>query len=320
MTRILAITGTTASGKTELSLAVAERLGGEIVSMDSRQVYIGMDVGTAKADAAARRRVPHHGLDLVRPDQRYSAGHFARDARRWVADIERRGRVPVFVGGTGFFLKAVMEPIFAEPDMDETRVAALRAYFRGARPERLARWVRRLDPERADVAVAGGPHRMGRALEVALLSGIPLSTWHRTAPPEADGLPALVVVLDLPAEELDRRIDARVTALVARGWVEEVRALLAAGYGDAATAMTGHGYREIAAHVRGERTLEEAMDDIRTVTRQYARRQRTWFRNQLPDAALPVDGTAPLPRQVDRVVAAWNEARAVAAASPGGRA
>ncbi len=211
----------------------------------------------------------------------------------------------MLVGGTGFFLRALTEPIFTEPELDESRRERLRAYLGAQDSERLARWVAELDPPRAAVAVGGGPHRMGRTLEVALLSGVPLSRWHAESPPEADGLPGVVTVLDLPPEEVRRRIDARVPALVARGWVEEVRGLLEAGYGDDDPGMTGHGYREIAAHVRGETSLEEAMEAIRSATRRYARRQRTWFRNQLPPAAVRIDGMASLTEKVDAVVEAW---------------
>lgn len=306
--RFLAITGATASGKTGLSIALGEWMPVEIISMDSRQVYAGMDIGTDKVSAEDRARVSHHGLDVIRPDQRYSAGRFARDVRRWVAEIEERGAWPVLAGGTGFFLKAVMDPIFAEPPLDEVRLEALRAYLSGQPRDRLEAWVRVLDPDRADVAIEGGPQRMARTLEVALLSGIPLSRWHREAPREADGLPGVVVVLDLPRAEMDRRIDERVAGMVERGLVDEVRALTAAGYGDDDPGMTGTGYREMTAYLRGERTLEDAMEDIRRSTRRYARRQLTWLRTQLPDSVIHIDATRPRAEQVGRVLDALREA------------
>lgn len=304
----LAVTGPTASGKTDLSLALAERMPAEIVSMDSRQVYIGMDIGTDKIDDPSRRRVPHHGLDLLRPDERYSAGRFARDVRRWVREIRGRGRVPFLVGGTGFFLRAVTDPIFAEPPLDEARLAALRSYLRDQHADRLACWVRHLDPERAELAIRGGPQRMSRTIEIALLSGTPLSTWHREAPPEAEGLPGVIVVLDLPRDEMDRRIDDRVKRMVERGLLAEVRGLVDAGYGDGDPGMTGTGYREISACLRGDMSLEEAVEEIRRGTRRYARRQLTWFRNQLPKTAVRVDATAPLEDQVTAALGAWQEA------------
>jgi tRNA dimethylallyltransferase len=307
----LAITGPTTSGKTDLSLAIAERMPVEIVSMDSRQVYIGMDIGTDKVGAASRARVAHHGLDLVRPHERYSAGRFARDAHRWMDQISARGRVPLLVGGTGFFLRALTDPIFSEPPLDEARLSALRDYLGGQGADRLARWVRRLDPVRAQLAIEGGAQRMSRTLEVALLSGKPLSSWHREAPPEVDALSGTVVVLDLPRDEIDRRIDERVARMVEGGLVEEVRRLLDAGYTAADPGMSGTGYREIAAHLRGEATLDEAVEETRRNTRRYARRQLTWFRNQLPDSAVWIDATGTLDEQAEAVLAAWKHSDGV---------
>ncbi len=301
----LAITGPTASGKTDLSVALAAELPCEIISMDSRQVYRGMDIGTAKVETEAQARVAHHGLDLIDPDQRYSAGQFARDARRWIAEIRDRGRLPLLVGGTGFFLKTVMEPIFAEPPMNRGRTERLRRYLTQQPREGLGRWLQRLDPERAALAIEGGPQRMGRALEVALLTGRPLSWWHREAPNEGEGIPGMVVRLDLPREEMDKRIDERVPGMVDRGLVNEVQDLLDAGYGLDTPGMTGTGYRETGRYLAGESTLEEAVEEIRRNTRRYARRQLTWYRNQLPPDTVAVDALAPLDAQVARVLAAW---------------
>ena len=306
--RFLAVTGPTASGKTDLSLALAERVRLEVVSMDSRQVYRDLDVGTDKVGRAAQEAVPHHGLDRVDPDERYSAGQFARDARRWIGEIRARGALPLLVGGTGFFLRAVLDPIFAEPPLDAQRLEALRGWLEGQERERLERWVRLVDPERAEVAAEGGPQRLGRTLEIALLSGRRLSWWHREAPAEAPGLPGVVVVLDLPRDEMDRRIDERVTAMAERGLVDEVRGLLEAGWSLDAPGLTGTGYREVAAHLRGEATLEEALERIRHNTRRYARRQLTWFRHQLPEDAVRIDATLPVGEQADIALAAFGGA------------
>jgi tRNA dimethylallyltransferase len=311
MADFLAIVGPTASGKTALSLQVARALEAEIVSMDSRQIYRGMDVGTAKVDAASRAAVRHHGLDLLDPDQRYSAGRFARDVRRWIREIRARGHVALLVGGTGFFLRALMEPVFQEPPVDTARRDALRRFLAAQERERLAAWVRRLDPERAELAVQGGPQRMSRALEVALLTGQPLSRWHREAPPDGEALTGLVVVLDVPPEELDRRIAERTRRMVEDGVLEEVQALLDRGYGADAPGMTGTGYRELARHLAGDITLDEALALVERSTRRYARRQKTWFRNQLPRApggALVLDGTASTAEQLRAVLEAWRRA------------
>jgi tRNA dimethylallyltransferase len=303
----LAIVGPTASGKTALSLAVARRIGAEIVSMDSRQVYRGMDIGTAKVDASTREAIPHHGLDLVEPDQSFNAGRFAREARTWIEDIRARGRVPLLVGGTGFFLRALTEPIFREPPMDPERRDALRRWL-GAQPsETLARWVDALDPVRAAVAAQGGPQRLARTLEVALLTGRPLSHWHRAAEPDAAPLAGPTVVLDLPRSVMDARIEARVEGMLEAGLIDEVQKLLDAGYGLDAPGMTATGYREVAQYLIGEWSLERTIREIRRATRSYARRQLTWFRNQLRGATR-VDATTPLEEQVEQVVDVWTAA------------
>jgi tRNA dimethylallyltransferase len=304
---VLAIVGPTASGKTELSLSVAARMDAEIVSVDSRQVYRGMDIGTAKVMASAREQVPHHGLDLVDPAERYSAGRFARDARRWIREIRERGRTPLLVGGTGFFLRALLDPIFREPPLDPARQERLRAYLRNLSTERLVAWTWALDPGRARLAVEGGPQRMSRTIEVALLSGRRLSDWHRTALPDGAPIEAVVVRLDLPREEMDRRIDARVGTMVRQGLVDEVRTLLEGGASPEAPGMSATGYREIVRVLRGKQELAEALEDIRRETRRYARRQLTWMRHQLPGDTRVVDATRPLEDQTEAVLEAWRE-------------
>ncbi|MYI07284.1 MAG: tRNA (adenosine(37)-N6)-dimethylallyltransferase MiaA, partial [Gemmatimonadetes bacterium] len=209
----LAITGPTGAGKTALSLHVARALGGEIISMDSRQIYRGMDIGTAKATPEQRAEVPHHGIDIADPGERYSAGAFGRDARRWIAAIRARGRVPLLVGGTGFFLKAVTEPLFAQPDLDGERRAAVESALAGLPRTELARWVRALDPQRAGVAIAGGRQRMTRTVLIALLTGRPLSWWHSRRNAEAEPLEGVVCVVAVPREVLDERIGRRVRAM-----------------------------------------------------------------------------------------------------------
>lgn len=302
---VLALVGPTAVGKTVLSLALAARLRGEIISLDSRQVYRGMDVGTDKVTREDRERIPHHGLDLVDPDERYSAGRFGRDARRWIRQIRERGRLPLVVGGTGFFLKTLAEPVFREPEMDPDRRERLREWL--ARQSRLdlVRWVSLLDPERAAVAEAGGPQRLGRTLEVALLTGRPLSWWHRNAPPDAESVPVRVVLLERPREELYERIEERTQAMFGSGLLEEVAALLGAGYRTSDPGMTGTGYREAAKVVQGECSLEEAVLQVQRATRAYARRQLTWFRHQLPSEGLRIDARDPVDRQVEAVVRWW---------------
>ena len=302
----LAIAGPTGAGKTALSLLVARELDAEIVSMDSRQVYRGMDIGTAKATPRERGGVPHHGLDLVDPGERYGAGAFARDARRWIAAIRARGRVPLLVGGTGFFLKVLGEPLFAEPPLEPVRRAALEAALDAMPGPELARWVRALDPERAEVAVAGGRRRMARTVLIALLTGRPLGWWHRR-PAGERALVGVVCLVEVPRGVLDARIARRVREMVEAGFAEEVAGLLRAGWTRDDPGMNGVGYREMAAHLEGRIALEEAIERTRVATRRYARRQATWFRHQLGADTVKVDGTAPLRAQCARVARVWRE-------------
>ena len=305
----IALTGPTTSGKTQLSCALARILEVEIISMDSRQVYKGMDIGTDKVPDDVREQVPHHALDLVHPDERYSAGQFARDARDWIKEIIKRDRVPVLAGGTGFFLKAITEPVFSEPPLDSARLKKIRRYLSALDYRVLAKWVEKLDPVRASLAIDGSPQRMSRTIEVALLTGKPLSSWHREAPSNVAALTGLIIQLELPREEIDRRINDRVTYMVERGLVSEVRSLLEAGYTFDDPGMTATGYREIAHYLEGGQTLEEAMEEIRRNTRRYARRQLTWFRNQLPPSVCMIDATASIDVQATAVLDAWIEIR-----------
>lgn len=301
---LLAIVGPTATGKTALSLAVAQEIGGEIVSMDSRQVYRGLDVGTAKATAGERALVRHHGLDVRDPGERYGAGQFARDARRWIAGARSRGRAAVLVGGTGLFLRALTRPVFREPEAARRRRPRMEAVLGRMTAEELSRWTRALDRDRAELAVAGGRHRMLRTVAVALLTGRPLSWWHRHGPPEAEPLRACVCLLDVPPAWLRDRIAERARAMAGGGFADEVAGLLASGCRPSDPAMNAVGYREMAEHVEGRATLEEAVERIRRATWRYARRQRTWFRHQLGGDAHVVSALD-LPARTQAVVDAW---------------
>jgi tRNA dimethylallyltransferase len=307
MVEAIVVTGATATGKTALSVALAHAVSGEIISMDSRQVYRGMDIGTAKPTAAEREGVPHHGFDLVSPAERYSAGQFARDARRWIAEIRARDRVPILVGGSGFFLKALTEPFFEEPPMNAASREALRRSVVGWSAGELERWLRQLDPNA--LARGGGRQRLARALEVALLTGRPLAWWHAHSPPGTKPVPLRVFVLDRARPALRQRIDDRVTDMLREGLVEEVRGLLRAGYGTRDPGMNATGYVEMIPCLAGETTLDEAAERIRVATRRYARRQATWFRHQLPQTAVLLDATRPTSELVGEIVRDWEGIR-----------
>ena len=302
----LAIVGCTGAGKTALSLRVAGELEAEIISMDSRQVYRGLDIGTAKASRRERARVPHHGLDIRDPGQRYSAGEFGRDARCWIRDIRARGRVPLLVGGTGFFLRVLTRPIFREPRLDGARRALLERTLGALPRSELELWVRALDPERVDsLSSMGGYQRMLRTVTIALLTGRKLSWWYARHPTDAKPLHGVVCWLRVPREVLGERIDRRVCDMMKAGFRDEVAGLLDAGYAPHDSGMDGVGYRELAEHLGGRITLDEAAEDTRLATRRYAKRQRTWFRHQLGPETVEVDGTVPLGTQVQTVMDAW---------------
>jgi tRNA dimethylallyltransferase len=304
----LAIVGPTASGKTALSIEVARRIGGEIISMDSRSVYRGMDVGTAKPTLEERGGVPHRGIDLVEPSERFSAGRWARYARETIADIRARGAVPMLVGGSGFFLRALTNPIFREPEMDAARRVALSTELEALTDQEMIARLEPLDPEAVErLRGGGGRQRLMRALEVALLTGHPLSWWHRNAPPEAPPVSVLAFVLDVPRERVYAAVDARVGEMVAHGLVDEVRALVAR-YGEDAPGLNAHAYIELFPYFRGERTLDEALDLARQNTRAYTRRQQTWNRTQLAEPVVRLDATRPRAALADEIVAAWRAA------------
>lgn len=301
----LAVVGPTATGKSELAVRLAERLDGEVISMDSRQAYRGIEVGTAAPGAELRDRVPHHGVAFLEPDERYGAGAFARRARRWIAGIRGRGRVPVLAGGTGFFLRALTDPVFEEPEMDAARRERLETWLESLPPGELERWTRRLDPGLAAELGTLDPQRCGRTLELALLSGRPLTWWQEQGPPEAPPLRTLDVVLELDAGIHRERIRERTERLLREGWIEEVRRLLEAGHGPDDPPFSALGYDEVASVLDGEATLEEAAEDITADTWQYARRQRTWFRHQLSGPVMRLDASRPVDELVRDVERRW---------------
>ncbi|HET7229858.1 MAG TPA: tRNA (adenosine(37)-N6)-dimethylallyltransferase MiaA [Longimicrobium sp.] len=304
----LAIVGPTSSGKTALSIEVARRVDGEIISMDSRSVFRGMDIGTAKPTVEERGGIPHHGIDLVEPSHRFSAGQWARYAREVIPQIQARGRVPMLVGGTGFFLRALTDPIFREPELDPARRAELSARMEAMSDDELLRRLAEADPEAAEKFRSwGGRQRIMRALEVPLLTGHTLGWWHRNSPPEAPGVPVLPFALVVPRERLRASVDARVGVMVANGLLDEVKRLVDQ-YGEDAPGLNAHGYAELIPYLRGERTLEEALELVRRNTRAYTKRQDTWNRTQLPAGAVHLDATRPRAELAGEIAAAWREA------------
>lgn len=313
----LAIVGPTGSGKTALSIEVARRLDGEIISMDSRAVYRGMDIGTAKATPEEQGGIPHWGIDIAEPSERFNAARWAAYAREKIAQIRARGRVPMLVGGTGFFLRALTHPIFQEPELDPDRRARLFQWMERQTDEELHRWLSALDSESAErLRDWGGRQRLMRALEVPLLTGRTLPWWHRHSPPDETPVPVLPFVLEVPRDRLYAGIDRRVTEMVEAGLLDEVRGLVEK-YGEDAPGLNAHAYIELFPYFRGERPLDEALDLARANTRAYTRRQLTWFRTKLPEGAVWLDATRPRNELADEIVAAWSRAVTKDEAAPG---
>ena len=270
------LVGPTGVGKTAVAVAWGEFDAIFAISADARQVYRRLDIGTAKPDPTQLARVPHLGLDLIEPGARYSAGQFARDASVWLAGVWAAGRQPVVVGGTGFYVRALAEGLFYEPPLDAQPRERLRAWTGRLGAARLAHWAARLDRRFA----GGGRQRAARVIEVALLTGRSLSWWQREAR-AAGVMRPWYIHLTLPREALHRRIAQRVDRMLAAGLVEEVRAVLAAGVAAQAPGLDAVGYREVVAMLEGRLPQSALHDAIERATRRYAKRQETWFRNQL---------------------------------------
>ncbi|HVF50307.1 MAG TPA: tRNA (adenosine(37)-N6)-dimethylallyltransferase MiaA [Pyrinomonadaceae bacterium] len=278
---VVAVVGPTASGKSELGIALALRFGGEIINCDSVQVYREIEIATAKVPLAERRGVAHHLIDFVPPETNYTAGEWARDALEKIAEIEARGRIALLVGGSGFYLRALREPFFRSPPTDERlrrRLTELRER-RGA--AHLHALLRRLDPPSAARLHERDWSRVQRALEVRLQTGRALSTQQPVRPaPPAVAARLRVCALKPPREELYRRINERAEAHFRSGLVEEVRALLERGVPAASNALGAHAYRRVVEYLRGERTLASAVEQSKLDVRHYAKRQLTWFRRE----------------------------------------
>jgi tRNA dimethylallyltransferase len=279
------VVGPTGVGKTALASALAGLFPVEIVSADSRQVYRGLEIGTAAPTPAERAAAPYHGLGVVEPSARYSAGRFAKEASGWIAGIVARGRTPLVVGGTGLYLRALFDGLFEEPALDAERRERLGVWLR-ARPADLAeRWARRLDRGYR----GGGRQRAQRAVEVALLAGRALSDLQASRPAAPSGVRPWYVVLTRDRAALHRRLADRVEAMLAAGWIDECRRLLASGLAPAAPGLSAVGYREIVAHLEGRLDGAALAAAIAQATRQYAKRQETWFRHQLAGPVLRLD-------------------------------
>lgn len=277
---LVAIVGPTAVGKTALAVRLAEVVRGEVVSADSRQVYRGMDIGTAKATAEERGRVPHHLLDVLDPDERLGLAEFLTQARAAIDDIQSRERIPFLVGGTGQYVMAVLEGWRVPrvpPDPDLRHKLYRQAEQDG--PKVLHSWLRALDPTSAENIDARNVRRVVRALEVCLTTGRPISELQkREAPPYR----ILMLGLSMPRELLYQRIDRRVESMMEAGLEGEVRRLVRSGFGFDLPSMSGVGYSQFAPYLDGKATIEDTVREIKRATRRFVRHQANWFRRDDP--------------------------------------
>ena len=277
---VLAVLGPTASGKSALGLSLAERYGGEIINCDSTAVYRGLDIGTDKLPVTARRGIPHHLIDIAEPTEVYTAAQFARDAARTIRDIHARGRLPILVGGTGFYYRALTRGLFPGPGADEGLRQRLSRIADRRGVERLHRLLRRVDPESAARIMPRDRKRIVRALEVYFASGRPLTEHFGHTVSLIAECTVIAVALRLPAALTAERVARRVDEQFERGVVDEVKGLLARGVPESARPFGGLVYRQVMEMLRGVRDEASTRALITQENRRYARRQLIWFRKE----------------------------------------
>ncbi|HMI47237.1 MAG TPA: tRNA (adenosine(37)-N6)-dimethylallyltransferase MiaA [Gemmatimonadaceae bacterium] len=297
------ICGPTGAGKSAVALELCEMNNAAIISADSRQIYSGFDIGTAKPTLEERARVTHYGIDVARPEERYSAARWANEAAQWIACADKSGNDAVIVGGTGLYIKALVNPLFAAPEVDPLLRAELERELETKSLADLRRWCDELDPARAHL----GRTQLLRAIETALLSGSRISDLHAehkaATSHSRERDQASYLVLD-PGSALGARLEKRVDDMLEAGWADEVRELMET-VPPGAPAWKASGYAVMREHVEGRLDLSSARQRIIIETRQYAKRQRTWFRHQLPPAA--VTFVNPEDSQARAVVREWWE-------------
>jgi len=293
---LVAVAGPTGSGKSDLALLIAEKFDGEIVNCDSLQVYRYFDIGTAKLPLAERRGIPHHLIDILDPDQLFTAGEYARLARATIAEISARGRLPILAGGTGFYLRALLEGLFEGPVRDQPlrdRLSAREA----RRPASLHRLLRRFDSTAAGKIHANDIPKVTRALEICLLTRQPVSRLYQQGRDALSGYRTLKLGLLPDRETLNPRLDARCAWMFEHGLVEEVRRILALGFSPACKPFESHGYKQAIQLIQGEIGPRDAVFYAQRNTRHYAKRQITWFRRERELQWLKGFGDAPHIRQ-----------------------
>ena len=280
MPEFLVICGPTASGKSEIGALLAEKLGGEIVSADSMQIYRGLDIGTDKVSRELQSRVPHHMLDIAEPREGYSAARYEREAGAIIDELRAANKLPIVVGGSGLYIRILINGIFPSPPASSSIRDRLKGEAERDGIDVLFERLSAVDPDYARVVSHSDLRRIVRALEVYELTGSPFSSWHERHRSEQKPRDAFIVGLTRPREELYRRIDTRVDEMFERGLVDEVKRLCDDGYAEALGHLRPLGYKEILDYLGGRCTLEEAIELTKRNSRRYAKRQMTWFRKE----------------------------------------
>ena len=281
MKKLIVLTGPTAVGKTAASIGLAKAINGEIISADSMQVYKKMDIGTAKITKEEMEGVPHFLIDELNPDEEFSVAHFKKYADKYINEVYERGHIPIIVGGTGFYIQAVLNDIdFTETNADTEYRKELEELARVNGPEYLHNMLFEIDPQAAEKIHFNNVKRVIRALEFYKETGTKISEHNDTQSAKSSPYNFAYFVLNDDREALYERIDKRIDIMLENGLIEEVKALLDAGYDRKLTSMQGLGYKEITAYLEGEISLEEAIYILKRDTRHFAKRQLTWFRRE----------------------------------------
>jgi tRNA dimethylallyltransferase len=307
---LVVIAGPTGVGKTKVAIEIAERIGGEIVGADSRQIYRYMDIGTAKPTLEERVRVPHHLIDIRNPNEEYSAAEYAKDASAAIHEIHIRGKIPLLVGGTGLYIQAVLSGMFEGPGRDEVFRAQMRSFVNAYGSTCLHKELCRVDPKTAQRVHSNDLMRIIRALEVHHLTGKPISEYQASATEPLALYHSCFLVLSIERRALYARINARVDQMISQGLIEEVQGLIKRGYHADLNSMNSVGYKEIMEFLFGIRDLPSAVELIKRNTRRYAKRQLTWFRKYQSSFWIDCEESETFEDVVEkclRIISRWKE-------------
>ncbi|MEA1978918.1 MAG: tRNA (adenosine(37)-N6)-dimethylallyltransferase MiaA [Chloroflexota bacterium] len=299
---VIAILGPTAVGKTRISIPLAERFEGEIVSVDSRLIYRGMDIGTAKPTLEERERVPHHLIDVTDPDDTWNLAKFSEAAANAIHDIHGRGKIVFLVGGTGQYLRAILEGWTPPPSAESPRLREkLEAIATNEGYDALYRQLQEVDPASAERIDPRNVRRVIRAIEICETTGVPASLQREKNPPPFE---VLRIGLTLPRPELYQRIDQRIDVMIETGWIEEVQELIDSGISPDLPSLSAIGYAQLAAYLSGEMDLSSAIVEIRRLSRQFVRRQANWFKADDPGIQW-FDAVSGVEERIAAVIECW---------------